>query len=330
MANLSKIVDWVLPKISSLKMKISRVEWVDEWFPGYFDYRIVMPFNNETCIGRGIAQNEQLSFEKAITEVFERASVRFPEFKECPWATAGFPDLAGAQKRAYLELLGIDRALCHHFCKKRFKSLPISLLEEKVKIQNLRKNLLKNKIEFYLYELTPAKDARIVTAIAFGTNTPYPLPGFVAGFGCGEKLPEIALHAAFECLRTAVAIFIHGERPSEPLDLLRKRRSPWWHIWMALTRESREYFKKYLVPSDTSPENISSDEISISNVEFIEITTLKEIFPDIPLSFVQAKSDKLLRPQFGEFSADVAVLKRLNSFAGHPVVVDTTVPHFYG
>ncbi len=330
MANLQRLTDWVLPKLAPLNITVGSVKWIEEWFPGYFDYRLTMPFNGEVCVGRGIASIKESAFEKAATELFERASVKFPEFKMCPWATAGFPDFDGAAKRAYFELLGIDRVLSHHFCKKRFVEIPIDVIKEKVRIHVLQKNLFKNKIEFALYELAPAKDARVVTAIAWGSKAPHPFPGFIAGFGCGEELSEISLHATLECLRTAVAVFVDGVSSNESLDVLKTARNPWWHIWMSLSQESEEYFKKHLLPVFGLSGFLSGDDVSIRDVEFIEINTLKKVFHDIPLVFVQAKSDNLLRPQFGEFLLDAAVLKRLNRFAGHPVTVDTTVPHFYG
>lgn len=331
MADIPELTDWVLPKISKLNLAISRVCWVDKWLPGYYDYRVKMPFNGEVCVGRGIASVEKMAFEKAITEVFERASVKYAEFSECPWGTAGFPDRAGAQKRAYLELLGIDRALCHHFCRKRFTDLPLGVIEKKLDRRILDVNLKENNIELRLYEMTAAEDAKVVVALASGKNAPYPASGFVAGFGASDDISDAALQAVLECLRTAVAVFVGGERPVVSLDSLRKARSPWWHIWMLQTRKSEDYIKEHLLPkSGAVAAEAVTDKISIADARFYEITTLRERFPDIPLVFVQAKSNRLLRPQFGDYVGDPETVARLGVFSGGSGANDRSVPHFYG
>jgi hypothetical protein len=330
MANNSALIDWVLPKISALNINISRAQWVDKWLPGYFDYRVTMPFNGEVCVGRGIAKSEILSFEKAITEVFERASVKFPQFVGCSWGTAGFPDFDGAKKRAYFELLAIDRVLCHHFCKKKIKPVPLFVLNDRLTLKVLEKNLFKNKIQFNLYELTPAMDARVVVALASGKESSHPVPGFVAGFGSGENLSDIALQATLECLRTAIAVFVEGERSEVALDSLKNKKSPWWHIWMLQTIESENYVREYLLPKTEAQENVLPEDLSGSDIEFHAINTLKNMFSDIPVVFVQARSNKLLSPQFGDFVADCKTIKRLENFSKKEFVLDVPVPHFYG
>lgn len=331
MADIPELTDWVLPKISKLNIAVSRVCWVDKWLPGYYDYRVKMPFNGEVCVGRGIASLEKMAFEKAITEVFERASVKYKEFSECPWGTAGFPDRTGAQKRAYLELLGIDRALCHHFCGKRFADLSLSVIDKKLNRCILDRNLKENNLELRLYEMRAAEDARVVVALASGKSAPCPASGFVAGFGSSNDISDAALQAVLECLRTAVAVFVGGERPVVSLESLRKARSPWWHIWMLQTEKSEDYVKERLLPkSGAAEEEALIERISIADAQFYEITTLKEQFPDIPLVFMQAKSNRLLRPQFGDYVGDPETVARLGCFSGKFNANEKSVPHFYG
>jgi len=71
--------------------------------------------------------------------------------------------------------------------------------------------------------------------------------------------------------------------------------------------------------------------ISINDVNFTQINTLNSIFPDIPLVFVHATSDKLIKPQFGKFSPDTHTLNRLKIFNAGPIEIDPNIsPHFYG
>jgi hypothetical protein len=152
MANLSRVNSWILPKISSLGIKVYKLKWIEEFIEGYHDYRLTMNFNSKMCVGRGIALKEEIAFEKAATEVLERASVTEPEFYENPWATAAYPDEYGAKIRAYRELLCIDRGISHHYTGTGFKKLDLDIISYKINIKKLL-GYIKSSSNFeqYLY-----------------------------------------------------------------------------------------------------------------------------------------------------------------------------------
>lgn len=326
MANLSRINSWILPKISSLGIKVYKLKWIEEFVDGYHDYRLTMNFNSKMCVGRGIDLKEEIAFEKAVTELFERASVAFPEFYKNPWATAAYPDAEGAKTRAYRELLAIDRAISHHYTKIGFKKLDLDMISKKINIKKLKNKLSKNNIYPYLYEMTPSLDSFAVCFVcSFGEMENS--KGLIFGFGADKDLIEASFHAFLESLRNAVAVFINKEKPEVSLEELKNNRNPEWHIWEYQKDENIKYFLKNIVLKNNK--DLKRENLSIKDINFKEIKTLKNIFNDIPIKIYQAQSDKLLTPQFGDFVFDDKTLDRFKKFY-FEYNENSMVPHFYG
>ena len=323
-----QLTEWLLENSAALNLKADKYTWVNEWLPGYFDYGVIISVSGKKYSGRGIDANEKIAFEKASAEALERAALGLSRLS-MPWATAAYPIFEGACARAYYELLGIDRVFCHHFCRKRIK--PVSLQETIGSLSGkiLENVLARNKIKLNLYELRPSSDAKVVCAIAYGTEN-RKLDGFITGFGADESIEIAKLHAIVECARTAVVCLCTDYKPEEPIENLKARRNPRWHFWQTQNAESMAHLCRHLLPKSGEEPQFKPESISIKDASFIQIKTLASIFPDIPLFFVQAHSDKLIEPQFGEFIGGAQTMKRLEVFNGRPIQVDTLVPHFYG
>lgn len=327
MADNTRLVDWALENSSKISLKVTKLGWISDWLPGHFDYQIAITCNSSVYRGRGIDAEEPVAFAKAVAEAFERFAMTGAEN---PWATAAYIDYDGAATRAYYELVGIDRALCHHFCKERFSLLDLSVLPEHFDLERLYKALKKNGLEVRLFELRPVMDAKICTMMAWHRDTGHKVQGFVNGYGCAQTMEKAATSAAYECLRTAAAVYLGGAKPERPLGELNQPGSAWYHFWAAQTKECMDYFRDNLQPTPYSSAPLPPENLSIKDVSIEGISTLHQAFPDIPLIVAQAKSDRFIKPQFGSFRRDSATLKRLNEFCGHPVDPDIRVPHFYG
>jgi hypothetical protein len=327
MENSKRLIDWAISNSKKLNLEVTTVEWINEWLPGYFDYQIKIKLNNNPYTGRGIDINESLAFAKGLAEALERFAVSFLQNR---WCSAAYYDYNEAAQRAYYELLTIDRVLCHHFCKKKFRMLSFDEIKLIDGINHLIKMLEKHQLKMGIYELKPGMDAKVVSTLIWSTNPNHSIQGFVAGFGCDRNLKDAIIHSILECLRNAAAIFVGGLK-AEPEELFCSPTNPRWHFWQALKKESREYLEKYLIPKPGEEINLEVEYISINDVNFTQINTLNSIFPDIPLVFVQATSDKLIKPQFGKFFPDTHTIKRLKVFNGGPLEIDTNIPpHFYG
>lgn len=327
MANTPGLVDWALDNAAALKLKVLRLTWIETWLPGYFDYHIDITIDGELFSGRGTDQDESLAFTKALAESLERASCRgLPT----PWATAAHPDYDEAALRSYYELLGMDRALCHHFSRSKMKIVQEELLAPLLPLSVLQRQLRKNRLVLRFFELRPASDARI--AVAFGwSSEPGTKFGVLSGFGCSSNFDAALRQAAVECLRKMGAIFVAGMKPDSDLSELARAKSPWWHVWaMSQTKRSRSFLNKYLLPSSTEEIVLLPENISYNDIKCRKISRLSAYFHDMPLKIVQASSRKLLRPHFGNMPFDSEFVRRVEVFAGHPVNINSDPPHFYG
>jgi len=328
MANIQRVINWVLNNSSQLKLEVTKVTWIEEWIPGYYDYQASITVKGNKYIGRGTDKEEPIAFVKAVAESFDRAVV---SDLDVPWACAAHTNIKSASKNSYYELLSIDREICHHYCKKKIYPINEEILKSYLPLRTLQKMLDKHKLELRIYELKPTKDANIVEAIVWSRDPNCEILGFVNGFGADLSKEEASKHAVLECLRTAIGVFVGGFNLKDSFKSLTSQESPRWHFWQALKKESREYLEKYLIPKPGEEINLEVENISINDVNFTQINTLNSIFPDIPLVFVQASSNKLIKPQFGKFSPDTYTMNRLKVFNGGPVEIDTNIPpHFYG
>ena len=328
MENSSSVVEWALKNSRRLALAVQKVRWINEWLPGYFDYHIEVSVGGKVHKGRGTDASEQTAFIKAVAEALERAACYG---LENPWGTAAHTDRKAAEKRAYAELLGMDRALCHHYCRIKGKRVALEELKPIIPVKNLIKKLNDHGLVIELCELRPAKDARVFSAYGWAKTASHEFPGIISGFGTSDIRQDAARQAVLECLRKFLAIFIGKTVSPIPLEDLKRDKSPWWHIWtMAKSAASKSYLMRNIVPSNGEEAAQIPEDISAESMRFSRLNALDELFPDLPLLFMQAHSPKLLRPQFGETIIDPETKKRLECFNGGPVAIDLSVPHFYG
>ena len=323
-----RLTDWMLQNSEKIQLKADKYIWVNEWIPGYFDYGVIIKILGEEYSGRGIDKSEEIAFEKASAEALERAVVGMAHLN-MPWGTAAYPTRKGAQKKAYYELLAIDRVFCHHFCREKLKETLFTDLNSLFPIESTKNTLLKNNIDLHLYELRATKDAKIVCAIAWG-NKYLNFNGLIAGFGADESLEHAKLHAVVECLRTAVVALCTHYLPEKPIEELKKRGEPLWHFWMAQTPQVSDYVKKELIPNRDQNTLLQSEPVTFEDVHFDELKFPLDMFPDLPLYFFQAASEKLIVPQFGPFVPDDRTIKRLKEFSNFNIDNVPQAPHFYG
>jgi len=328
MENSSLIVDWVLQNSRGLGLTVQKVTWIDEWLPGYFDYHVEVSVGGHIHKGRGTDSSEQLAFVKAAAEALERAACYS---LDNPWGTAAHSDPKEAERRAYAELLGMDRALCHHYCKTKGAPVALEELKSVLPVNTLVKQLARHGLTMSLCELRPAKDARVFSAYGWALKEFPGFPGVISGFGTSDIWQDAARQAVLECLRKFLALFIGGVAKPAPLEVLKQQKSPWWHIWtMAESAASKSYLLKNLLADSGIHEAQRPEDISIDCASFSRIDSLDKVLPGLPLLFMQARSPRLLHPQFGETIIDPETKKRLIAFNAGLINVDLSVPHFYG
>ncbi|HBB66625.1 MAG: hypothetical protein A2049_01870 [Elusimicrobia bacterium GWA2_62_23] len=325
MADFSAITAWAAANSARHEISLTKLSWINEWLPGFFDYRAKIRVGASVYFGRGIDAEENIACDKALAEALERAAVAE---MASPWAAAAYPEFDGAAERAYRELLSIDRVLCHHYSKTPFKTLALDVLEKPVSRTAVAKALGARGLHLQLCELRPATDATIAAAFIWSERA-HPVKGIVCGYGCEKTLPAAAAHALIECLRTAAAVFC-GEITPEPWETRCTPGNPRYHFWMAQKEAAKIFLTATLLPSGArgnspwQPENISRTAAS-----YKEIPGPMSLIPELPVKIVQAASAKLLKPQFGEIFMDAQFLQRLERFSGKKVIPETDPPHFY-
>jgi len=214
--------------------------------------------------------------------------------------------------------------------KERFRELDLAVLPDKFDRKAIQKALSKHDIEIKLFELRPARDARVCTMMAWSKRPRGAGEGFVNGYGCASDIRAAAGGAAYECLRTAAAVYVGGARPEQPFESLKRPGSSWYHFWAVQTKECQDYFHENLAPLPGVSDRVAPEALESGDVPIERIDRLNSLFPDIPLVIAQAKPGKLIKPQFGVFYHDEAFVARLRGFCGRPVHPDFSVPHFYG
>jgi len=329
MENNQKLIDWALANAEKLFLKVTRLTGINEWLPGHFDYHVSMSVAGAEVFGRGTDTEESRAFLKAVAEAVERAACQGLEY---PWATSTHTDRQEASLRAYRELLGMDRALCHHFTGTKVRTLGLAVLNDKALVNFLDAACKKHAVTICLCEMRPSVDSYVAVAYAWmsGSNNP---PGVLSGYGCAGTLPEAGRQAIVECVRKIGPIFIERNKPREEMAELEKLRSPWWHVWkMSQEPAGRAYLKNVLIPAAGENVLFTREELLMKDVRFREISGFKELFPDVPCVVMQAYSDKLILPQFGKTIIDDITLTRLRLFCGKNgcLKTETVIPHLYG
>lgn len=328
MENNQELINWALSNADRLQLKVTRLTGIDEWLRGYFDYHVSMTVRDIGVFGRGTDAEEPRAFLKAVAEAIERAACAGLEY---PWATATHTDKRQASIRAYRELLGMDRALCHHFTGTKLKTLELSTLHDAALASSLTEACKKHGITIRLCEMRPSMDVCVAVAYAWQSESSDP-PGVLSGYGCAGTLPEAGRQAIIECVRKIGPVFIERKKPKEKMAHLESAHSPWWHVWkMSQETAGVDYLKNVLLPAPGEKINYAVEDLSIDDVDFREIEGFKTLFPEVPCTVIQAYSSKLIYPQFGRTVIDPATQARLTAFCGgNCAKIEIGVPHLYG
>lgn len=194
MENHPELIDWALKNADKLHLKVTRLTGIGEWLPAHFDYHVAMTVDGAGVFGRGTDADEPRAFLKAVSEAVERAACQGLEY---PWATATHSDRQQASLRAYRELLGMDRALCHHFTGTRVRPLELAALNYGGMADSLSTTCRKYGVILRLCELRPAADTRVVAAYAWRPGPGNP-PGVLSGYGCAETVSEAGRQASMK------------------------------------------------------------------------------------------------------------------------------------
>ena len=112
MDNTKELKQWIIDNADALKLKVERLHWIKDWFPGYSDYWVSAIINNESFEGRGIDSDDEQAFLKAFSELVERIFCFYNGINSN--GVAAHYNKNSAILNARKELIERDAVLCHH------------------------------------------------------------------------------------------------------------------------------------------------------------------------------------------------------------------------
>ncbi|MEK6625288.1 MAG: YcaO-like family protein, partial [Bdellovibrionota bacterium] len=278
MDNNKKLKHWITGYAKVLKLQVERMRWVDDWFPGYFDFSLSAQVDGQTFAGRGIADDEDTAFLKAFSEMVERVYCSYHKIGSN--GVAAHPDGEQAIFNARKELIERDAVLCHTLTNTPF--FPALAYEYHSIADHLaKKGLALNLARAY----SSVSDLLVVICMASGEG----ILGQLFGFGCDNDLQSASLKAIFECMLNTVAI-LDGHDKLSPLRLVEflemKKHGPNEHKCVHFTEKL--FCLKTESICSTPPQHLTLDDISTQ-----ELLSPIPLFDSIPLTVMRAESDAL-------------------------------------
>ncbi|HAZ13183.1 MAG: hypothetical protein A2X86_15980 [Bdellovibrionales bacterium GWA2_49_15] len=320
MDNIKKLKHWIFAKAETLKLQVERMRWVDDWFPGYFDFALSAQIDGRKFVGRGMADDEDTAFLKAFSEMVERVYCFYHKIGSN--GVAAHPRRDQAILNAKKELIERDAVLCHTLTNTPFLPVKAHDLNE---YRSVEDNLAKRGISLNLAQAhSSVSDRTVVVCTTSGEG----IPGQFFGFGCDYDRPNAALKAIFECMLNSVAI-LEGHDKLPPLRMAEflemKVHGPDEH--------KRVHFTEKLLCLNTentcslSPSHLTLDDISEN-----ELLSPIQLFDSIPLTVMKAQSDALQKMFYGPPKKTNVNLNRLTNFAGRTLTISDLVstPHPIG
>ena len=287
MENTKKLTKWLLNNDKALKLKVTKVRWVDEWLPGFFDFSIKIELNGIKFIGRGVDENQGVAFVKAGSEAIERAvcnSNSIPTF-----GVAAHTELHKAKENAKLEVIERDRFFCHFLTKTPFRNIT-GLKLEGIDLERIENKLLERDIRLRFLEMNSICGVSSTMCLASSDNKSFG----IIGLGASSDIYKALEHALIECLtNTANQVY----QTQDGNNFLKE--NPW-----ALDKNG--FYKE-----ESNPQ-FSFKELSLGYSEL----------KDCPIHLYKCESEDVQHAFFGEVKKEKVNLERLNVFKGYKISFD--------
>ncbi|MBI2519943.1 MAG: YcaO-like family protein [Bdellovibrio sp.] len=313
MDNIKKLKYWISVNAETLKLQVERMRWVDDWFPGYFDFAVSAQVDGQIFTGRGIAGDEDTAFLKALSEMVERVYCFYHKIGSN--GVAAHPDRDQAILNAKKELIERDAVLCHTLTNTPFFHFLAHDLKEYHFIMD---HLSTKGVSLKLAQAhSSVPDLSVVICTTSGEG----IPGQLFGFGCDHDLQRASLKAIFECMLNSVAI-LEGHDKLPPLRMTEflemKVHGPDEH--------KRVHFTEKLFCFNTgSTCLLPRPGLTIDDISTHELLSPMTLFDSIPLTVMKAQSGALQKMFYGPPKIENVNINRLTNFAGRTLTISDLV-----
>ena len=320
MDNIKKLKHCIADHAKVLKLQIDRMRWVDDWFPGHYDFSLSAQVDCQTFIGRGIADDEDTAFLKAFSEIVERVYCYY--HKVGSNGVAVHSDREQAILNARKELIERDAVLCHTLTSTPFFQAVAHELNE---YHSVSDQLAKKGASLKLSQAySSVSDLSILICTVSGGG----IPGQLFGFGCDSDQKNAALKAIFECMINTVAI-LDGHDKLSPLRMVEflamKAHGPDEHKRVHFTE------KLFCLKTETFC-SARLHHLTLNDISTQELLSHIPIFDSIPLMVMRAESDALQMMFYGPPKTESLNLNRLINFTGCSLTISdlVSIPHPIG
>jgi hypothetical protein len=328
MANFQTLINWTLKNKEVLNFEVERLNYTEQWLPGFHDLRVSLIYKGMNFVGRSVAESMTEALGKAISEAIERAVCKLNGADIS--GTAAHFDFHLAKANARFELLERDSVLCHFLC-----GIPFNRIEPELDFQPPAEVWQKNKIEFRFYATSiQPKDVHVVICVAeflgkenaqLGTNH------MVFGFGAANSLSLASKKSLLECIQNVPVV--HNKAIVQITSLsdfhAKSIWSPLDHLYLGLDPKYTQIIRNYFQSNLKAP--IEDHNSFCPDFEYKELKE-SDFFTESGLVVVSAASSELQKYFFGPTDGSKLNLRRLSLVSERLIDENTVIkfPHFIG
>ena len=305
MDNTKELKQWIIDNADTLKLKVERLHWINDWFPGYSDYWVSAIINNESFEGRGIDSDDEQAFLKAFSELVERIFCFYNGINSN--GVAAHYNKNAAILNARKELIERDAVLCHHLTDTPF--VPIENEQVQPNFMYLKDQLIEKGIEIKLAQTkSSVKNLKVAICVAKGGKH---FASFF-GFGCDYNIHMAQEKAMQECLTNVIAL-INGCHDIENLSI-----KDFSEKSITTSRDHRQvhFTEKLFNLNIYKYFSGNRNSLEINDIGINNLQGPIPIFNSIPIYVVKATSNSLQNIFYGIPNEEKINYKRLTIFSG--------------
>ena len=332
----AQFVDWLSKNHQKIHLMVNDLNWIGDFFPGYFDVEASISIGEKPFLGRGQSDvSREVAVEKAITEAIERAVLQatFPEAWNSDLAmsslvceemtTSGFSlhtDEEAAIWSATLELIERDLFFCHYLTGQPFEACDQHTANDSLFIK-AQEQLAPQGVELKLGQLHASAHFSCHICTAFGGNgTAGRDFGVILGMGCASDAVSAVNKAVLECVPNVVAHIKGYHTRVLSLDdfLALNRFGPLDHLALGKNRENDDYMQRLFAhrPEDSSRKVGDEDFFWETEIKTVELPAWCR---NSGLVAMRAYNPNLQKIYFGPSQKEKINLPRLASFCGRAI-----------
>ena len=130
MANNQRLGQWALNQAKAVKLHVTRLEWIGDFFPGFTDLQVKIEIDSKVFEGRGSDLDKDVALAKGLTEAIERF-ICFSN-RITSLGVAGHYDFEKAKENAFLEFIERSLLSYHYENKIPMRKLSVKSLDVQV------------------------------------------------------------------------------------------------------------------------------------------------------------------------------------------------------